>query len=224
VADFRPHLSQKWSRTIQREAEGDSYPPPSEDLNAPDLYIPSMAFITYILVVAFFMGAQYQFTPQVLGRTASSGITIVSFEVLLLKLLFYLLSFPSPPLLDLVSYCGYKFVWTTIIIFAGLFGSGAFWIAFGIHVVLMGSFMVKTLRVVIRNPSDSSNTSNRKYLLLFIALMQAIITLFLCYLDFKYQPASVVNGAAGNSLPQQTTQQQQQQTLPEINTAGDTQN
>lgn len=190
-------------------------------MNAPDLYIPSMAFITYILIVAFFMGSQDKFSPQVLGRTASTGVTIVTTEVLLLKLLFYLLSFPSPPILDLISYCGYKFVWTTIIIFAGLFGQSAFWVAFFVHVVLMGSFMVKTLRVVIRNPSDAANTSNRKYLLLFIAFLQAVITLFLCYLDFKYQPTVLVNGNSGaGNIPLQTQQQTTEDTITSTTTTG----
>jgi hypothetical protein len=158
-------LHQQWTR--QRDSDGASYLPPSQDVNAPDLYLPSMAFITYILLVAFFMGATLQFTPEVLGKTASTGIAVLVTEILLLKLGFYLLNFPSPYLLDLVAYCGYKFVgfvtfliecfdlaltrWfnhlhrITIILLFGLFlGKTAFFIAFAVHFVFMATFMVRT--------------------------------------------------------------------------------
>jgi hypothetical protein len=39
----------------------EAYLPPNQDYNAPDLYIPVMAFITYVLLVAFFMGTMYQY-------------------------------------------------------------------------------------------------------------------------------------------------------------------
>lgn len=67
--------------------------PPSHDVNAPDLYIPLMAFVTYVILfanyyllskvlfVAFFMGTQFSFTPDVLGMTASSGFLVLGIEV-----------------------------------------------------------------------------------------------------------------------------------------------
>ena len=61
------------------------------DVNAPDLYLPLMAFITYILMAGFVAGASGAFTPELLGVTASSGVVTVVLEVLALKLVFYLL-------------------------------------------------------------------------------------------------------------------------------------
>lgn len=52
----------------------------------------------------------YRFTPEVLGRVASSGMAALVFEVLFLKLGFYLLNSVAVPMLDLVAYCGYIFV------------------------------------------------------------------------------------------------------------------
>ena len=49
-----------------------------------------MAYITYILVVGFVMGANGTFTPDVLGITASAGLMIVLVEVSIIKLAFYL--------------------------------------------------------------------------------------------------------------------------------------
>jgi hypothetical protein len=34
--------------------------PPRADVNAPDLYIPAMAFVTYILLLAYVKGSQNQ--------------------------------------------------------------------------------------------------------------------------------------------------------------------
>ena len=38
---------------------------PRYELNAADLYIPSMAFVTYILVVGYVLGMQDRFSPEV---------------------------------------------------------------------------------------------------------------------------------------------------------------
>jgi hypothetical protein len=84
--------------------------------NAPvhsDLYIPSMAFVTYILLLAYVKGSRNQFTPDLILATATSAMIFLVCEVLLLKLAFYLLasgSYVSPPFLDLISYSGYKYV------------------------------------------------------------------------------------------------------------------
>lgn len=50
-------------------ADGNSkhhYQTPMLDENAPDLYIPLMAFITYILVTGYAKGTKNSFTPEVL--------------------------------------------------------------------------------------------------------------------------------------------------------------
>jgi hypothetical protein len=87
---------QRWSRD-RNPHDGGSYKLPSEDLNAPDLYIPLMAFVTYILVMGFIMGITDTFTPEVLvrarltsavlanlssqGSTASWAMAVLLFEV-----------------------------------------------------------------------------------------------------------------------------------------------
>jgi hypothetical protein len=52
----------------------------------------------------------HRFTPEVLGVTATSGLITIALEVFLFKLGLYLLGFPSLPFLEIVAYCGYKFV------------------------------------------------------------------------------------------------------------------
>merc|ERR1712215_137202 len=57
---------------------------PRFELNAADLYIPSMAFVTYILVVGYMLGLQERFSPEVLATTASSALTSLVLEILII--------------------------------------------------------------------------------------------------------------------------------------------
>lgn len=65
---------------------------PRQDDNAPDLYIPLMAFVTYVLAAGempacvlndagFWLGVVGQFTPEILGRTLSSCMVVWTLEV-----------------------------------------------------------------------------------------------------------------------------------------------
>lgn len=42
-----------------------------QDDNAPDLYIPLMSFITYIIVTGYVKGTKNSFTPEVLVEVSS---------------------------------------------------------------------------------------------------------------------------------------------------------
>ena len=44
---------------------------PRADVNSPDLYIPVMSLVTYIVLVGLQMGWTHTFTPEVLSKTAS---------------------------------------------------------------------------------------------------------------------------------------------------------
>jgi len=145
-----PFVHKSWKRRIGRYNEVDSYVPPREDINAPDLYIPVMAFVTYILIVGFVLGTNLKFTPEVLGVTASTGLIILTFEILMIKAGFYLLNCGNVSLSDLTAYCGYKFVGVVINIVVGLLTT-----SYMFHIVTlytgisMGIFMVRTLRIVL---------------------------------------------------------------------------
>lgn len=85
--------------------------PPRDDLNSPDVYIPVMALVTYILLSSVLAGFRGNFHPELLGSTTTTAIAVVLFEILCLKLAMYILSINNESqLLDLVAYSGYKFV------------------------------------------------------------------------------------------------------------------
>lgn len=87
------------------------YALPKEDINAPDLYIPFMAFVTYVILVGIISGMGGKFKPDMLGLTASSALIFSFLELLIIKLGCYLLSFGNElAFLDVMSYVGYKYI------------------------------------------------------------------------------------------------------------------
>ena len=84
--------------------------PPKLDVNAPDMYIPVMAFVTYILIVGIALGRQDKFTPELLGLQASSALAWYLFEVCIIFITLQVLSIKSAlKTFDIVSFCGYKY-------------------------------------------------------------------------------------------------------------------
>ena len=70
-----------------------------------------MAFVTYLLLAGMILGTQDHFTPEMLGMTASSALVWMVIEILALLLAMYILNVTTDlKYLDLLSYCGYKYV------------------------------------------------------------------------------------------------------------------
>jgi hypothetical protein len=72
-----------------------------------------MSFVTYVLLTGIHMGLEKKnkkFSPDVLGMTATSAIFVLIVEVLLLKFGSSLISGTGASFMDLIAYCGYKFV------------------------------------------------------------------------------------------------------------------
>jgi hypothetical protein len=127
-----PWRHKPWTRKLRRSETGISeFQPPRDDLNAPDLYIPSnllpfrcifslltsiasllaMAFVTYILLAALQSGLQSRFHPEIFGLVATRAIVVLLLDFLFVKGGCYLLGVQaSSPIVDLLAYGGYKFV------------------------------------------------------------------------------------------------------------------
>jgi len=96
---------------ISQQQYSSIFLPPRDDINSPDLYIPTMAVVTYILLSAVLAGLRGSFHPELLGSITTTALAVIVFEILCLKVAMYLLSISNDSqLLDLVAYSGYKFV------------------------------------------------------------------------------------------------------------------
>jgi protein transport protein YIF1 len=85
--------------------------PPRDDLNSPDMYIPTMALMTYILLCTVLAGLRGSFHPELLGSITTTALAVLIFEIICMKVAMYILNISNDSqLLDLVAYSGYKFV------------------------------------------------------------------------------------------------------------------
>lgn len=114
-----PWRHKPWSRQQRPSTTGSQdqssysyyFLPPREDINSPDMYIPVMAFVSYILLSTLLAGLRGAFHPEVMGSTFGYALFVVVVEILILKMGTYILSITNESqLLDLIAYSGYKFV------------------------------------------------------------------------------------------------------------------
>ena len=120
-----PWRHKPWARQVRRSGEGgvEGWQAPRDDINAPDLYIPSktkccaeltqaMALVTYTLLSALASGLQSRFHPEVLGLSFSKAMVVVFIEFCVIKLGCYLLDVRGGGAsgVELIGYGGYKFV------------------------------------------------------------------------------------------------------------------
>ena len=93
-------------------------------MNAADLYIPSMAFVSYILVVGYMLGIQDRFSPDLLAATASSSLTMLVLELLVIYLTTTIMSINTTlAKCDILAFCMYKYVGMILCLMVGLFFS-----------------------------------------------------------------------------------------------------
>ena len=121
-----PWRHRPWTRQSARTAGPDGssqqysnmYLPPRDDLNSPDMYIPIMSLITYILLSTVLAGIRGTFKPEILGSITSTSLVVIGVEILILRLAIYLLNITNESqLLDLAAYAGYKFVGVIVTLF-----------------------------------------------------------------------------------------------------------
>lgn len=163
----------------------------TRDLNAPDLYIPSMFFITYVLLVSILKGTKDDFTPEVITNIATIGLFLLAVEIFVIKAGFYLLSAPNNfSILDMVAFSGYKFVGIVISLLVSALIGFKIYLPICIFLSLMMClFMIKTLRRAnlnqldkdgMRLPTNSSNSRSNSFVI-FVSLFQIPIFFLFTY-------------------------------------------
>ncbi|KAG0668956.1 hypothetical protein C6P45_004237 [Maudiozyma exigua] len=151
-----------WQRIIDSNSSsangnGINYLPPMEDVNSPDLYIPIMGLVTYILIWNTQQGLQGSFNPENLYYKLSSILAFVGLDLFILKLGLYLLvntNSPTTSITELVCYVGYKFIPLTLALF---FPLQPLWISMLGKIYLFIAFGVFLLRSVKFNLFNNSN-------------------------------------------------------------------
>lgn len=160
---------------------------PRYEVNAPDLYIPAMAFVTYLLLAGVALGQQHRFSPEMLGRQGSSAMVWFIIEVIAVIITMYITNiYTALRKLDLVAFCGYKYFSMILCLLASvLFGSFFYYITFLYTSVSIVFFLVRNLKLIIlpeSHPDGMGHGSKRRmYILLFIAIMQPVFIYWLTF-------------------------------------------
>lgn len=103
---------------VSQQSYSLNYLPPRDDLNSPDMYIPIMALVTYILLSTVLAGIRGSFHPELLGSITSTALVVVVVEFLVLRVAMYFLAITNDSqFLDLFAYSGYKFVGVIVTLF-----------------------------------------------------------------------------------------------------------
>lgn len=96
------------------------------DIKEPDLYIPTMGFVTYVVLYGMVRGVQEDFSPEVLSATISSTLVILILELAVMKGALFMSGAVNTSTLDLFALLGYKFLYLSLHLGLGLlWGHGA---------------------------------------------------------------------------------------------------
>jgi hypothetical protein len=183
-----PFRHKAWQRSVLRDPSGQTigFVPPRQDINSPDLYIPAMAAVTYVLLVGFVLGLRKSFHPEQLGITATGAVIFIFCELLLVKLGAYLLSLGNDvTILDMLAIIGYNFVPLIVTLLADLFLGRAFkYIAFTYCSLAMAFFMLRSLRYSFLPESSATplvvnQRRTRVHFLFGIVAVQILCSYFL---------------------------------------------
>lgn len=155
---------------------------PRDDINSPDLYIPCMAYVTYILVAGFLIGTTGDFSPEKLGVQASYALAWLVMEVLVVRMALYLLGITSSlGFFHLLAFSSYKFVPMIAAILIGYVVSSTAYYGFLIYASLaLAFFLMRSVHVTIQTTSiGSSSPKNSLGLVFCICALQVFVMYWL---------------------------------------------
>lgn len=157
--------------------------PPFQDENAPDLYIPLMAFTTYVLLTGLVMGTAGEFTPEVIYDVGTTCVVYQVIQICAIKLGLFLMD-TSLPTFDLVAFTGYEYVPLCInMLFGILLGSWAYYLSLLYTASALTFFTLQTLQQAVPR-SGTSQGSQRRFMLLGFSCLQFLMVWWLGYSSY----------------------------------------
>ncbi|KAB7507500.1 Protein YIF1B, partial [Armadillidium nasatum] len=177
---FFPFTHSDWS--IRYNSEDEEPVQPRYDINAPDLYIPVMAFVTYILVAGLCLGLQDVFSPDVLGIQASWAVVWLLLELGIIVVSMHITSIQTKMhTLHILALSLYKYVGMIASLCGGIaFESMGYYCILGYSSFASVIFMFRTLRCQLQGNTESvhgytAGTKRRFYLLLLVSGLQPVM-------------------------------------------------
>lgn len=154
---FFPFLQKEWGMKYDHENPVQ----PRYDINAPDLYIPSMSYITYVVLAGIALGMQNRFSSEQLGIQASSALAYSIIEMLIYILTLYIGNIStSLSTLDLLALTGYKYS-AIVSIVAGsiLLKRMGYYLALLYSSAMLALFLLRTMKAkVLAEPAQTQSS------------------------------------------------------------------
>lgn len=179
---FFPFTHKDWSVKYEQDVPLQ----PRYETNAPDMYIPTMAFFTYVASAGLVLGVQERFTHEQLGILASSALAWGLIELLVHTVSLYVMNLQtSLATLDLLAYCGYKYVGiNAALLISLLFRKFGYYVMLLYFSASLAVFLMRSLklRVIPQGHSyTASGNKRRLYFILSLAGMQPVLMWWLSY-------------------------------------------
>lgn len=151
------------------------------------MYIPTMAFFTYVAVAGLVLGTQERFTHEQLGILASSALAWGLIELVVHTVSLYVMNLQtSLTTLDLLAYCGYKYVGVNAALLSSLlFQKLGYYVTLIYFSISLAFFLMRSLKLRVIPQGHSSYTASgnkrRLYFILFLAGVQPVLMWWLSY-------------------------------------------
>jgi len=176
------------------------------EIEEPDLYIPTMGFVTYVLLCGLIRGLQDQFSPDVISATTTFAMVVVIVETAIAKAVLFTAGAVNTPTVDLAALLAYKFYHLSVqLIFGLLLGRGTGFLYRLLELGLMSSCGValwQALRRIARMQSTVGQecvTEVHKLVIKGLPVLQALI--YYCLLPTFPKPRVVEAFAAAAAEP-----------------------
>merc|ERR1712141_900945 len=158
---------------------------PKYDVNAPDLYIPTMAYATYVLLVGYILGLRNAFSPDSLGMTASSALVWLILEIGIIYLTLTIMSInTSLSKWDILSFSSYKYVGIIAVLISGLLlNTKGYYLGLVYVSVAFIFFLLRTLKLRIEPEVHGMQVHGKRklYIILLYAILQPILIYWMTY-------------------------------------------
>ncbi|KRX05175.1 hypothetical protein PPERSA_06809 [Pseudocohnilembus persalinus] len=152
---------------------------PVNNVHAPDLYLPFMGLITFILISCLSVGIGDDFTPSIIQNNLSKCLFISLLEIFLFKIGFFIANLKSGTFLesslDLASHLNYRYINLTIILILNLVMGGI--ITFIVLIYLFGSSAFFVYKTLMRYSNDQEEKRKVIYILAGISTFFSYILL-----------------------------------------------
>jgi len=164
---------------------------PKYDVNAPDLYIPCMGYITYILIVGYILGLKNSFSPDNLASTASSSLVWLILEIGLIYLTLTVMSINTTLVKwDILSFSCYKYVGVIAVLLIGAYSSLTYYLTLAYVSSALFFFLLRTLRLRIE-PEVHGMELHGKRKLNMMLLYAGLQPMLMWWLTSWYVPLNI---------------------------------